>query len=237
MENDYLDAANQMKTLIAQVSSERGADREKSLQRLNRYQSKGEDLIKQLNMEANSIAKVDIQERCKQRLKVYTNDFNDIKKQIKECKESAAKNGRDYLLGSEEPNSLMTSDDYKKRMEKSTQLLQSSGSTVDQSLSILVETEETAIETASRIGDQGRQIKNMRARGDEIRDEIQTGSRTINRMNRTRITNSIILIVVIIVLLGIIGVILYFVLNPVIQKLKNMFKSNSSSSSLLGSIL
>ena len=109
------------------------------MQRLEKFAVRADELIKQMNMEANSIPKPDVKERLKQRVKTFQSDIIDLKKQIKESKDSTRINmsnaGRDYLLGSgqgEATNSLMTSDDYRRRMEGNTKMLQSSGAVIDQ---------------------------------------------------------------------------------------------------------
>jgi ElaB/YqjD/DUF883 family membrane-anchored ribosome-binding protein len=221
IENDYLDTANQIRVLLSEVNSKMGAEKQRTIQRLEKLASNADNQIKQMNMEANSMIKPDIKERLKQRVKTFQTDIQDLKKQIKDAKDSTKidiAQGRDYLLGGlDASNSLMSSDDYRNRMQNNTQKLRDSSGILDQANTILAETEENAVDTAARVREQGEQIRHTRDRLRDVKSEIQIGGRIIGRMNRRRIMNSLILVAVIIILLAVIGFILYFVIKPLVQ--------------------
>jgi methyl-accepting chemotaxis protein len=77
-----------------------------------------------------------------------------------------------------------SSVNYQERLTKSTAKLHETSNSIQQSLAMLNDIEESAIETLATLKSQGEQIKHTRERLHKVDDEVREGGTIIRRMLR-----------------------------------------------------
>lgn len=116
---------------------------------------------------------------------------------------------------------LEMEDNYKKRMEDSTKLLEKQKDTLDECIIHLNETGETAEDSLQNLIGQREKIIKMTNKVENINDNLHTTNRNIKKMQWSNIKNKIIVIIIIVIIIAIILAIVALIL----VNLYNNFKS------------
>jgi len=222
-ETEFLDLINEANRDIDVAQGLSGEQHKSIVKKIKKALDLAQNNIRNMEMEANSLD-IGIKQQLK---KAITSHKKDLRQLLKDVENLKSKKSKSQLLGGYEyDNDMVTSDDYKQRLVNSTQRLDRSTDHLKRSIAILDETEQTAIETSSRLKAQGDQIRGATAKVQDIRTDVNRGGRVISRMFRREIMNKIILLLVIFVLIAIIFLIILFILrNPLIAILKLIFGS------------
>ncbi|KAG2385724.1 hypothetical protein C9374_003539 [Naegleria lovaniensis] len=148
------------------------------------------NLIKQMNIEIQSITNV----KQKGELKTKVNHYKQqVEKLEQELKKSNLLSGSSSFNGKTDHHAMDISstsgDDHKQRMLNSTQILKNSSKTLEMADKVLNETEQIAQESAATVRQHSEKIKQIQDKMYDLESEVRQGRKTVDRMSRPAIVN------------------------------------------------
>merc|ERR1719411_1281800 len=170
------------------------------------YQQQGNDCLRNIESAITDLTQALRQNRSSTQKDQYRQQLNVYKQQVK-----SQRNNFQSAMQKQRYNSYSTNErEERKALLQGQEIMDSTQSALDRSKQIIAETEDIAIDTSTKVNEQGQQLENVLADVHEINDTSARARRIMLGMARRMMTDRIIQFIIVFLELGIIGGLLYW---------------------------
>ena len=170
------------------------------------YEEQGNECLRNIERSITDLTQALRQNRSSTKKDQYRQQLNVYKQQVK-----SQRNNFQAAMQKQRYNSYSTNErEERKALLKGHEIMDSTQSALDRSKQIIAETEDIAVDTSTKVNEQGQQLENVLADVHEINDTSARARRIMYGMARRMMTDRIIQFVIVFLEVGIIGGLLYW---------------------------
>ncbi|XP_052070642.1 vesicle transport through interaction with t-SNAREs homolog 1A-like isoform X2 [Mytilus californianus] len=205
-EQQYATLTAEITHNINNISSTRGAEKQKYVRQVEKLFDEAKELLEQMDLEVKDLTTD--RQKYKTRVKSYQVELTKLETDVRRAK-LGIDSSRDELLGDDTHDS----EDQRRRLLDNTEMLDRATRRIEHGYKVTLETEQIGAQVIEDLSNQRESIQRSRSRLGEMNANLGKSSRLLSGMMKRIIQNRILLIGIGLILLIVIVVAIYFMVR------------------------
>ncbi|VDI17792.1 vesicle transport through interaction with t-SNAREs homolog 1A-like isoform X2 [Mytilus galloprovincialis] len=205
-EQQYATLTAEITHNINNISSTRGAEKQKYVRQVEKLFDEAKELLEQMDLEVKDLTTD--RQKYRTRVKSYQVELTKLETDVRRAK-LGIDSSRDELLGDDTHDS----EDQRRRLLDNTEMLDRATRRIEHGYKVTLETEQIGAQVIEDLSNQRESIQRSRSRLGEMNANLGKSSRLLSGMMKRIIQNRILLLGIGLILLIVIVVAIYFMVR------------------------